>query len=454
MRMHTVLTVVISTLSASAWGQSQEPYPQEPEQSVVLVQAPAPQPRPVPATPAAPTTPTTPAVPTSPRISLGPNSQPFDLASAGTTARPIELPNMYGDLQLFRYSPYLQALTPNGQLVTILPGQSQQLPTGTILTQTISDYTTLTRDPNSGVQVGAGGTLLRGTPTPTDILVDGPPPRGNAGGLPVPVIRGAYKITENEGPRPTDRAYIAYNYFYDVNPAQRRGIPGLPITNVHRQTFGIEKTFLGGDASIGLRLPLIQISGPTNLDRSTVGDLSVILKYAIINNPFEPTADGTLLGGEVLSTGIVITAPTGGSAAFTAQDPIIHPTLFQPFVGAIKTFRRAYTQYIGSIAVPTDDRDTVYMFNSLQLGYLLYQDTSNSRFVRSATPIAELHVNTPFNNRDVLKLPIGVTDIVSLTFGTSFGLGSRSSLNLGTNVPISGPRVYALETIIQLNVRY
>ena len=276
----------------------------------------------------------------------------------------------------------------------------------------------------------------------------------DAGRLPVTVIRGAYKISENEGPRPADRVYLTYHFFYDVNPVQRQQLGGLPITNVHRQTFGIEKTFLDGDASIGLRLPLLQLTGPTELDRATVGDLSIVLKYALINEPFEPTADGGLVGGRALSTGLVVTAPTGGAAAFTVQDPVIHPTLLQPFVGGLRAFGRSYLQVISSIAVPTDSRDTTYMFNSFQVGYRLLTAATDTRIVRSITPIAELHVNTPFNNRDVAKLPIGATDIVSFTLGTSYGLGSRSCLNVGVNVPVTGPRVYALETLIHLNVRY
>jgi hypothetical protein len=374
---------------------------QEPEAAVVPVQgvpgpiSPAPRPQTAPpATPATPRTlPTTPGTARPPRVPATTQSvPPLGLASAGTSARPVELPTMYGDFQQF-------------------------------------------------------GSLSRGTASLQSRF-------DNSGRLPVPVIRGAYKISENEGPRPVDRAYLTYNFFYDVNPTQRQQIAGLPITNVHRETFGIEKAFLDGDASIGLRLPLLQLTGPTALDRATVGDLSVILKYALINEPFEPTADGTLQGGRVLSAGLVVTAPTGGAAAFTVQDPVIHPTLLQPFVGGIATYRRGYAQFISSIAVPTDDRDTTYMFNSLQVGYRLLVDASESRFVRSVTPIAELHVNTPFNNRDPAKLPIGASDIVSFTLGTSYGLGARSSLNLGVNVPVTGPRVYALETLVQLNVRY
>jgi hypothetical protein len=358
---------------------------------------PQPMPRSGPATPpAGPTTPATPA-PGGTRVLTGTGAPSFNLASAGTSARPVELPNMYGDFQ----------------------------------------------------EVAS---LARGTASNTGILLN-ESSRVGAGRLPVPVIRGAYKISENEAPRPVDRVYLTYHYFYDVNPGQRKQFD-LPITNVHRQTFGIEKTFLDGDASIGLRLPLLQLTGPTELDRATVGDLSIILKYAFINEPLETAADGSLLGGRVLSAGLVVTAPTGGAAAFTVQNPVVHPTLLQPFIGGTTTFRRAYGQFISSIAVPTDDRDTTYLFNSAQVGYLLLNDQSGSRFIRSVTPIAELHVNVPFNNRDLNKFPVGATDIVSFTVGTSFGLGGRSSLNLGVNAPVTGPRVYALETLVHLNVRY
>ena len=107
-----------------------------------------------------------------------------------------------------------------------------------------------------------------------------------------------------------------------------------------------------------------------------------------------------------------------------------------------------------SIAVPTDSRDTTFLFNDLQVGYQLYQDRTGTRFLRSITPIAEVHVNTPLNNRGIRCLPIGMSDIVSFTTGTTLGLGQRSYLNLGTNVPVTGPRPYGVEALIQFNWQY
>jgi hypothetical protein len=391
------------------------------------------------------------------------------LTAAGTTARPVELPNMYGDMGgLFNYTPYTQGITPAGQRVTLLPGQTQRFPAGTVFNRDISAFSVLRTGtviqlpdiplpPGFREKLGeretlTATTLTSGQRSATDILVTGDVPKAHTGALPVNTVRGAFKIAENESPRPVDRVYLTYNFFHDVNSSL--AVPGLPITNVHRQTLGFEKTFLGGDASIGFRLPLLQLTGPSDLDRATVGDLSIVLKYALINNPFEPTPDGTLSGGEVLSTGLVITTPTGGAAAFTAQDPQVHPTVIQPWVGGIVTFPRAYAQFFSSLAVPTDGRDTVFYFNSLQVGYLLYRDPTGSRYLSSVTPLAEVHVNTPLNNRGILRLPIAAVDQVSFTGGTTFGLGRRSFLNLGANVPVTGPRPYTVEAMAHLNILY
>ena len=121
-------------------------------------------------------------------------------------------------------------------------------------------------------------------------------------------------ITDNDSPRPTDRAYFGYNYYNGINPATNSGLDRI---DMHRQTVGFEKTFLGGDASFGMRLPFIQTYGPrsgsTNASapftvgpngetittvgvvafpgtlggqqvRRNIGDLSLLFKYAFMND--------------------------------------------------------------------------------------------------------------------------------------------------------------------------
>src|SRR5262249_32651750 len=139
------------------------------------------------------------------------------------------------------------------------------------------------------------------------------------------IFLGAFKISENESPRPDDRAFVYYNYYRNVRlPIENGGV--FPITlgsftgsgqlaashlDINREVIGFEKTFLGGDASIGLRLPILQTTGgnfgvqglvppasPTpllgisataTLDGDSgiggghVGDLSVVLKYALLS---------------------------------------------------------------------------------------------------------------------------------------------------------------------------
>jgi hypothetical protein len=454
---------------------AQEPTPIEPGFEIIPVQAPAtPAPRPAQGAPSTPASPppriTQPATPrpgtrTPATTGTGPN---FGLSSSGTSARSVELPTMYGDLGgLFGFSPYTVATLPGGQRVTVLPGQLARLPAGTTFNRDINGFAVVSSNPivplpdvnlpagfreKLGQRETAVNTrLTSGSTSATDILVSGQDPQSHAGGLPVNTLRGAYKIGENESPRPTDRVYVTYNYFNDVNPTLR--VPGLSVLNVHRQTFGIEKTFLDGDASIGFRLPLLQLTGPNDLDRGTVGDLSVILKFAWINNPLDVADDGTLIGGEVLSTGVVLTVPTGGAAAFSSQEPKIHPTVIQPFIGGIGTFGRTYAQFFSSLAIPTDDRDTAFAFNSLQFGYLLYRNP-DARWVRSVTPLVEVHVNAPLNNRGIYKLPIGQADVVGFTGGATFAIGSRSFLNIGANTPVTGPRPYSMEAMAHLNVNY
>jgi hypothetical protein len=202
-----------------------------------------------------------------------------------------------------------------------------------------------------------------------------------------------------------------------------------------------------------LRLPLLQIGGPFNIARQSVGDLSIIAKYAIINDWYD-RGDGSVMGGDVLSTGFVVTAPTGNAATYSALCPEIHPTVIQPYIGFLKVWDRAFIQGFSSFAFPTDDRDTTFFFNSIQLGYRLYESPTDDRWLRSFSPIAECHVNTPLNNRGLTRLPIGSMDVVSFTGGGMFGIGRSAFLNLGCNVPVTGPKPYAIEAMAHLNIVY
>src|SRR5262249_47445869 len=140
---------------------------------------------------------------------------------------------------------------------------------------------------------------------------------------------GGLKVSESDSPRPVDRVYYYYNLFgaIDVAPDD----PSIPKLNVNRHVVGVEKTFLGGDASIGLRMPFFSFAGSDTYSTGFAGDLSVIAKYALFNNRET---------GNVLTAGVVVTTPTGGSPHFLLGNdrppsPRNFPVVIQPLVGWI-----------------------------------------------------------------------------------------------------------------------
>src|SRR5262249_51376635 len=119
-------------------------------------------------------------------------------------------------------------------------------------------------------------------------------------------------------------------------------IPGVAPAqlNLHRQGAGFGETFLDGEPSIGRRAPMVEQQGDITFGNQLFGDLSVILKYAFLN-------DRTT--GDVLSGGLVVTAPTGASVLTVAGD--IHDTLLQPWLGGIWNLGDVFVHGFTSVVV-------------------------------------------------------------------------------------------------------
>jgi hypothetical protein len=277
-----------------------------------------------------------------------------------------------------------------------------------------------------------------------------PPPHarvisGNKIAIVAPVpYRGTFKITENESPRPTDRVFFNYNFFDNVTRSFSGLPPGSGSADLNRETIGFEKTFAGGNASIGMRLPFLQQTRNELLEDNQVADLSVILKYAFINDP--RTRD-------VLSAGMVLTAPTGKSIQIEGESSL-NPFLFQPFLGYIYHFNESlYLQGFSSLVVPTDSRDVTLLFNSFAFGYWLHRDTGREAQLRGVVPQLELHVNTPLNHRGLDAAPIGYPDTVDMTVGSYF-LFRRATLGAAVCFPLTGPKPYDVEATVNLNIHF
>jgi hypothetical protein len=250
------------------------------------------------------------------------------------------------------------------------------------------------------------------------------------------------KIAENESPRPQDRVFLTYNYYDNILPSIN-GNSGLSSINLHVETLGGEVTFLNGDASLGIRVPVYQLVGADQIDQERLDDVSVIAKSAWIN-------DGP--DGSVFSTGLMVTLPTS-QTTLGLNGERLNSTIFQPFAGAIVQLgARTYLHGFSSVAVPTDSRDATFLFNDIGLGYWLYRD-SDGDWLTGVVPTIEAHANTPLNRRGSTKDPVGALESIVLTEGVHLFFG-QSVLQIGLATPVTGPRPFDVEAIAQLNFRY
>jgi hypothetical protein len=253
-------------------------------------------------------------------------------------------------------------------------------------------------------------------------------------------VAGAYSgvlITDNDSPRPMDRTYFGYNYYSGLGTSLNSGVGGI---NENREMMGFEKTFLDGNASIGVRMPFIQYSGLYQAEGDTVGDLSVLMKYAFYNDRET---------GNLASAGLVVTTPTSGSGGLLSDGALVpHSVLLQPWLGFVRNFDRAYVQGITDLVIPTDRRDTLLWTNSLATGYWLYRN-ADSNWLNGIIPTVEFHLHNPLNNRNSAGM-IYVPDELNVTSGVHFQL-PRATLTGAISVPLLGPRPFNTEVIVNLN---
>ncbi len=283
----------------------------------------------------------------------------------------------------------------------------------------------------------------------------------------VPIASSAigFKIADNQSPMPEDRVFFTYNYFNNmhvISPALANGqtitqqitvnnlttitntvVPGssVPRLDLNGEVIGFEKTLFDGRASVGMRLPLFQQQGDGSFSQQDFGDLGVFFNIAFYADP---------VSGNVLSGGMLVTAPTGPSIDTTIGN--VHSTYLQPFVGYRLNLADWYIQGFSSVATPTNSNDVTAMFNDVGIGYWLYRGAPN-RLLSAIIPTFEAHVTTPLNHRN-MNDPVNAPDELDLTAGVHLGFGRRSLLTLGVSTPVTGPRPFNIEAIAQLNLAF
>jgi hypothetical protein len=273
-----------------------------------------------------------------------------------------------------------------------------------------------------GAPLAAGGGGFNSPAVAPDPRTFAPPPAG--------------QLALSESAVPEDRVFFYSNY---TNTLGRGFEPGLGRTDYYVETIGFEKTLLDGQASVGMRLPFNNVSasgGPntTGIGETEVGDLTLSGKYAFYCNKDT---------GALLSTGMLVSVPTSSGHLF-------HKTVFlEPFLGYILNGNGClYLQGFLSLVLPTDERYESALLNDIQLGYFLYRSCDPDKIVSSVVPIFEVHVITPVEHANT-----GV-DVVDLTGGVAFGLGTRSSMVLAVEAPVTHPRPYNYAVLAQFNLHF
>lgn len=268
-----------------------------------------------------------------------------------------------------------------------------------------------------------------------------------------PSVRGL-KFAENQSPRPQDRFFYYFNFFDDINKAlnQRFAVP-IQGLQAYRHVFGLEKTFDQGRGSVGFRLPINTLTGDSRfpgLGRTTtaVNDLSLFTKYILKQD----AATGSLI-----SVGGMMTLPTGPDT-FANADYIraVHTTTFQPFLGYILNRGDFYLHGFSAIEFPVNPSDVTIMYNDFGVGYWLFRSTEADSLISAIAPTVEVHVNTPLNHRHPFdRFDIaGTPDVVNLTYGLNVGLGQKSILTFGLVQPLTAPKPFDYEAVVQLNVKF
>jgi hypothetical protein len=252
------------------------------------------------------------------------------------------------------------------------------------------------------------------------------------------------KITEGESPRPECRVFLEYNYYNNVDRSLNGLGTDVPRSDLHREMIGFERTFLDGNASVGLRVPFLQLTGADDIQDEQIGDLSVIFKYAFLYNHDN---------GDVLSGGLVLTAATGQAIEVQGESDI-HAWYFQPFAGFIYHFTEdLFAQGFSSVAIASDSRDVTLFFNSLAIGWHAYRSPDRDALLTQIIPVVELHANNPLNHRGLDSAPIGFQDTLDVTAGVHVLL-RQADIGLAACVPLSGPKPYDFELAGYFNYHF
>jgi hypothetical protein len=282
---------------------------------------------------------------------------------------------------------------------------------------------------------------------------------------------GQVKLMENGSPLIRDRMFINYSNFW--------GVPlGPDKINVQRFTPGFEKTFLDGNCSFELRIPMaLTISPEFDHDEPDVVDQDFVLGNVTM---FFKTR---LYGDDVcqLTAGLGVTAPSAPKGVilssdfdFTHQDGIIknQAVHLMPFLGGVYTpDDRFFAQGMLQVDCATNGNDVLiergelgpltkvgrlndatFLYVSVGTGYWLRREPDS--WLSGLAPIVELHYNRSLQKTDSVAVPddqqvwdvqagsrIGARqniEVINFVAGVNVFIEDNKTLTVGYSTPIEG----------------
>ena len=294
---------------------------------------------------------------------------------------------------------------------------------------------------------------------------------------------GSYNVSENNTAIPTDRVYFVYNAFYNaISTSQVFGSPQTRSIDLHRYVAGFEKTFLDGNVSLDVRMPLLsgfELSNPVlTSDMGNLGNLTMFAKGLVY-------ADEDV----AVATGLGIGLPTGSDLNTRTLAPFVSESLvvrnqavrLMPFVAATMNlndqwFLQSFGQmnFAASGNEVANQNGVIGVFNEqhllqtdLGLGRWIWRDATRP-VLTGLAGVLELHYTTTVQETDTVQLSGGNLlngslsnsanrqDLLNLTSGLQAQLGAATSLRVGAVVPLRDQpdRVFDSEVQVSLNRKF
>ena len=274
---------------------------------------------------------------------------------------------------------------------------------------------------------------------------------------------GRVRLSDNNSALPQNRLFFDYHYFKSV-PLTDSGV------DVNRFTPGFERKFLGGNASVELRVPLavtldsnLTTDGATELTNGELGNVSVAAKFLLLKNATSTVAAGigiSLPTADEINVGLV-----DGTRLARIENEAVHLT---PYFAALiqpsrNHFFHAFLQFdidTGGDTVYTNPtltglsragvwNDQTYLFADVGAGKWIARNDSLCRGLSGVALTAEVHYTNAISSADFIRTggivvgnPDADLDMLNGTVGAHFRWRQNLITTAGYSFPFTSDRVF------------